>query len=57
VDNVLQPGTLVIEASTNLSTANWAPVFTNSMPTNALFHTDPNAGSYRGRFYRTFQSP
>jgi hypothetical protein len=56
-DGVLQPGTLVIEACTNLSTTNWAPVFTNSTPTNVLFYTDPDAGSHLGRFYRTFQSP
>ena len=57
VDGVLQPGTLVIEASTNLSTTNWAPVFTNTMPTNVLFYTDPDAGSSPARFYRAFQSP
>ena len=56
VDGVLQPGTLVIEASTNLST-NWAPVFTNTTPTNALFYTDPDAGNFPTRFYRAFQFP
>ena len=55
VDDVLQPGTLVIEASTNL--AGWAPVFTNTTPTNVLFYTDPDAGSRPTRFYRTFQFP
>jgi uncharacterized delta-60 repeat protein len=55
VDNVLQPGTLVIEASTNL--AGWAPVFTNTMPTNVLFYTDPDAGNSLTRFYRAFQFP
>jgi hypothetical protein len=35
VDDVLQPGTLVIAAIRNL--AGWAPVFTNTTPTNVLF--------------------
>jgi hypothetical protein len=55
VDGVLQPGTLVIEASTDL--AGWAPVFTNTAPANVLFYTDPDAGHYLGRFYRAFQHP
>ena len=55
VDDVLQPGTLVIEASTNLT--GWVPVFTNTTPTNVLFYTDPEAGSLRTRFYRAFQFP
>jgi len=55
VDDVLQPGTLVIEASTNL--AGWAPVFTNTTPTNVLFYTDPDAGNSPTRFYRAFQFP
>ena len=57
VDDVLQPGTLVIEAATNLSTTNWAPVFTNIAPTNVLFYTDPDAGNAPARFYRAFQFP
>ena len=56
VDDVLQPGTLVIEACTNLST-DWSPVFTNTTPTNVLFYTDPDASNYAGRFYRAFQFP
>ena len=55
VDDVLQPGTLVIEASTNL--AGWVPVFTNTTPTNVLFYTDPDASNYLRRFYRVFQFP
>jgi uncharacterized protein YgiM (DUF1202 family) len=55
VDDVLQPGTLVIEASTDL--AGWLPIFTNTTPTNVLFYTDPDTGNYPGRFYRAFQSP
>jgi len=52
---VLQPGTLVIEASTNL--AGWSPVFTNTTPTNVLYYTDPDAGDHSSRFYRAFQFP
>ncbi len=55
VDDVLQPGTLVIEAATNL--VGWAPVFTNSTPTNALFYTDPDASNAPTRFYRAYQFP
>ena len=55
VDEVLQPGTLVIEACTDL--AGWAPVFTNTTPTSRLFYTDPDAGSFPSRFYRAFQFP
>jgi hypothetical protein len=55
VEDVLQPGTLVLEASTNL--AGWSPVFTNTTPTNVLFYTDPDAGNYPWRFYRAFQFP
>jgi uncharacterized delta-60 repeat protein len=57
VDDVLQPGTLVIEAATNLFETNWVPVFTNTTPTNVLFYTDPDASNYLWRFYRAFQSP
>jgi hypothetical protein len=57
VDEVLQPGTLVIEAATNLSTTNWSPVFTNTTPTNVLFYTDPDASNTPARFYRAFQFP
>jgi hypothetical protein len=55
VDNVLQPGTLVIEASTNLT--GWSPVFTNTTPTNVLFYTEPDAGNSPARFYRAFEFP
>ena len=47
--------TLRASASTNL--AGWAPVFTNTTPTNVVFYTDPDAGSYSTRFYRAFQFP
>jgi PKD repeat protein len=50
VEGLLQPGTLVIEASTNL--AGWSPVFTNTTPTNVLFYTDPKASNFLWRFYR-----
>jgi uncharacterized delta-60 repeat protein len=55
VEDVLQSGTLVIEASSNLT--GWAPVFTNTTPTNVLFYTDPEASSTPTRYYRAFQSP
>jgi uncharacterized delta-60 repeat protein len=55
VDEVLQPGTLVIESSTNFAV--WVPVLTNPTPTDVLFYTDPNAGSLPKRFYRAIQSP
>ncbi len=55
VDDVLQPGTLVIEASTDL--AAWTPVFTNTTPTDVLFYTDPAAGNVPTHFYRAFQFP
>ena len=55
VDDVLQPGTLVIEASTSL--AGWVPVFTNTAPTSVLFYTDPDATHQPTRFYRAFQFP
>jgi uncharacterized delta-60 repeat protein len=54
-DALLQPGTLVIEASTNLT--DWAPVFTNTALTNAVWYTDPDADSLPTRFYRAFQFP
>jgi hypothetical protein len=57
VDDVLQPGTLVIEAATNLCTTNWAGVFTNTTPTNVPFYTDPDASIAPARFYRAFQFP
>jgi hypothetical protein len=57
VDDVLQPGTLVIESCTNLSATNWAGVFTNTTPTNVLFYADPDAGNRPARFYRAFQFP
>jgi len=55
VDDVLQPGTLVIEVSTNL--VGWAPLFTNTTPTNVVFYTDPAASNSPTRFYRAFQFP
>ncbi len=55
VDDLLQPGTLVVEASTNL--AAWAPVLTNTTPTNLLFYADPGVAGHLRRFYRAFQFP
>jgi hypothetical protein len=54
-DGLVQPGTLVIEASTDL--AGWALVFTNTTPTNVPFYTDPEASNTPTRFYRVFQFP
>jgi hypothetical protein len=53
VDAVLQPGTLVTEAATNL--AGWAAVFTNTTPTNVVFYTDPEASDASTRFCRAYQ--
>ncbi len=39
----------VIQASADLK--NWVPIYTNNGPFG--FYTDPNAGSYSHRFYRT----
>ena len=55
VENVLQSGMVVIEASTTL--AGWSPVFTNTTPTNVLFYADRDSGSYLRRFYRALQFP
>jgi hypothetical protein len=55
VDDVLQPGTLVVEAATNLT--GWKAIFTNTTPSNVLFYTDPKASNYVRRFYRAFQFP
>ena len=50
LENPAQAPTLVVEASTDL--AGWAPVFTNTTPTNVLFYTDPDASNHVWRFYR-----
>jgi hypothetical protein len=55
VDNVLQSGTLVLQASTNLQS--WTPVFTNTTPTNMVFYADPNTAGHLWRFYRALQFP
>jgi hypothetical protein len=55
VDNILQPGTLVLQASTNLRT--WAPVFTNTVATNVVYYTEPDARNKPALSYRAFQFP
>jgi hypothetical protein len=55
VDNVLQSGTLLLQASTNLQA--WTPVFTNTTPTNVVYYADPNTASHLWRFYRALQFP
>jgi hypothetical protein len=59
VDEVLQPGTLVIEAATDLSAnpLDWSPIFTNTTPTNVLYYTDPQPATNPTRFYRAYQFP
>ena len=54
LENVPPAGTLVIEASTNLSAnpLGWLPVFTNTTPTNLLHYTDPEPATHPARFYR-----
>jgi hypothetical protein len=37
--------------------AAWAPVFTNTTPTNVRFYTDPDAGSLPTRWYGASQFP
>ena len=53
VDELLQGCTAVIETSTDL--VGWTPIFTTPTPTNVLFDTDPDAGSFPWRFYRALQ--
>ncbi len=55
VDGLLQPGTLVIETSSNLTT--WVPAFTNAISTNVLYYTDPNSSHRPSSHYRAFQFP
>jgi uncharacterized delta-60 repeat protein len=50
LDDPAQAPTVVVEASADL--AGWAPVFTNTTPTNVLFYTDPDASNHLWRFYR-----
>lgn len=53
----LRNNSLLRDAATSLSLISWAPVFTNTTPTNVLFYSDPDAGSHPWRFYRAFQFP
>ena len=55
VDEVLQPGTLVIEASTNL--AGWRRSLPTPRPPMSLFYTDPEAGNHPGGFTGRSNSP
>jgi|GEM_PF-5562028 len=43
----------VLQASTNLATTNWVPVFTNSSPFGIVPLSDTNTQNYPKRFYRT----
>ena len=42
----------IIQASTNLATANWIPILTNSSPYGILSFVDTNMRSYSNRFFR-----
>ena len=45
--------TYIVEASTNLPTGNWVPIFITNAPPNGLFQfIVPDASSYPTRFYR-----
>ena len=44
----------IIEATTNLATGIWVPIFTNTPP---FLFTDEDAGSNRQRFYRAIFVP
>ncbi len=49
VNNASGPTNFVIQASSDLK--NWVPIYTNSGPFGV--YTDPNAGAYPYRFYRS----
>jgi hypothetical protein len=44
--------TVVVEASTNLSTANWYPVRANTLTNDSFHFSDPEWTNYSSRFYR-----
>ena len=57
VIDVLQPSTLVIEATTNLAYPAWSPVETNTLTGNTFTvgsscFSDPQWTNYPARFYR-----
>jgi hypothetical protein len=43
---------IVVEASTNLTTASWQPIATNSLTAGTFHFNDANWTNYPGRFYR-----
>jgi uncharacterized repeat protein (TIGR01451 family) len=48
----------IIQATTNLVTGPWVPIFTNPPPfTSPFVFTDPNSASYPFRFYRAVTGP
>jgi hypothetical protein len=49
VSSAAGPTNFIIQASVDLK--NWVPIYTNSGPFG--IYTDPDAGSYSHRFYRT----
>jgi len=50
LENLTSPGTVMLEASTNL--VGWSPLITNTAPTNVLFYTDQETSNHLWRFYR-----
>jgi hypothetical protein len=44
--------TVVVEASADIGSATWSPLFTNSLANGTSYFSDPEWTNYPGRFYR-----